>query len=358
MSLRRSCGIIGFKHAGKKTLHDILQKASSVDSGIQAPSSARSIAKVPVLDPRIDALSGFCKNAKRVPVNIDILRWNTHVDESDDFCPKLLEDLRTVNALIQVVGCYGDSSPIDKMDKMNGKIIESDLSLVQKRLMRMQNPKKDLKSDVDALERIGEWLGSGKSARLLPENDPLRSNIRISELQLLSMKPVVYVMNMNESAISNSESQELAEIESSFTEGLVERAPILTCCAKVEEEVSSLGASEKASFMQAYGIDSLCHVRLPNAAYQAMPLHTFFTTGDTMTHAWSITKGMSAVDASAQIHSKFKKSFISAKVLPWSAFITHNGIASAEAAMMLKSRDYVMQDGDVMIVNVDKTEKK
>ena len=359
MNRRRSCGLIGFQNAGKRTLQGVFQRASEAWDKSSLSTAAKTTAKLPVPDTRLEALSNFCKSTKKVPIEIEMRHWPSKITESADFCPKFLEEMRTVSTLLHVVRCYGSNapSPSDEIDKMNAKIIACDLDLVQKRLSRVSTGRKIEQNDVSALQRIAEWLDAGKSARLLPPTDELRKNIRISELQLLSLKPMVYVLNVDEKVLNQSQTPALNELNSSFDDELVERAGVFVCSAAVEEEIGSLAPSERASFMDTYGLTSTCHERLPSMVYKEMPVQTFFTTGDTMTHAWSIPKGSSAIDASAQIHSSFRKDFVSAKTLAWKDYVTHTSISEAESAMKKVGSEYIMKDGDVMVVTLDKRGK-
>ena len=359
MNRRRVCGLIGFQSVGKATLYDVLLQGSA-KSQVNAPEESQKMdVTLPVFDERLEALSKFCKNSQKHPVELEVHNFTSKNADTEDFCPQFLEDMRKVSLLVHVVRSFGSAppSPSDEIDRMNSKIIANDIELVRKRLARMSSSRKALEADVSALTKIADWLEGGKSARLLPDEDPLRSSLKVSELQLLSMKPMLYVLNIDESALGGKENPCLTELNASFAEGLVDPGPVLACCVKAEKEMTRFSAEERRSFMKEYGIVSPCQQTLSSAAYGALPLHTFFTTGDTMTHAWAVPRGCNAVDASACIHSSFAKRFRSARVLSWRDYISHASIQAADAAMVSHSKEYTLKDGDVLIVDLSKPPK-
>jgi ribosome-binding ATPase len=352
-------GIIGLPQVGKTSLFKILTKAKLETGGYQSPKDAHlGVARVP--DDRLDKLAALFNPKKTVHASVeysDVAAIGQEALKESGY----LANLRNVDALIHVLRAFDEPSiahvgPIDPLrDAKNVEfdLIVSDLGQVEKRLERLV---KDLKKQkTPELEREFELLQRAKPH--LEAEKPLREmemtpddKKRLRGFMFLSEKPMLYVLNINESttlgkdleaAVAKFKLQELASRPNSGATAI---------CGKVESELAEMSDDEAAEFLGSYGLTESGLTRLIRKSYELLGLMSFFTVGEDECRAWTVPQNSKAVDAAGAIHSDLAKHFIRAETIHWDTLLEAGSEANARShgTLRLEGKDYIVKDGDVM----------
>lgn len=269
---------------------------------------------------------------------------------------RFLANIRETDAIAHVVRCFEDEDvshvsatidPIDDIEVINTELILADLETVEKAITKVDKVAKSGEKEAVArknfLSTIYNHLNQGETARTLALSTLEQQELK--ELFLLTVKPVMYIANVDEQGISGSPYvpaiEQLAEREGSA---------VVVICNKLEAEIAELENSEKTEFLQDYGLDEPGLDRVINAGYQLLGLQTFFTIGEKEVRAWTIKSNASALTAAGTVHTDFAKGFIRAEVVAYEDFIACNGEQGAKDAgkWRLEGREYRVQDGDVI----------
>lgn len=248
----------------------------------------------------------------------------------------------------------GKVDPKSDIDVINLELVFADLDQIEKRLEKLKKGKaKDSQSKLkeeaerSALEKIQKALMDGRPARSVPLSDFEMDSIH--HLCLLTMKPVIYVANVAESDLAESNSnphvKEVLNLASDLQSGLV------TVSAQVESELTELPMEERTEYLKSLGVTESGLGNLIRATYNLLGLRTYFTSGEKETKAWTIFAGMTAPQAAGVIHSDFEKGFIRAETVAYDDFVAAGSLAAAREKGLLRSegKDYVVQEGDVML---------
>jgi GTP-binding protein YchF len=350
--------LIGYPSTGKSTLFQLMTSAKDAPRG--KGDTAIGISKVP--DARLDRLTAMFNPKKRVPATIEF----TDIVAPGRSGAATLVDVagyKNADALVHVVRAFRDPAvphpagsvdPARDAQAMEDELILADLGVVERRLERMD---KDLKKNRSAeLEREQDLLGRCKAA--LENGQPLRAMgltgddlRRLRGFQLLSAKPLLMVINLDEADAGAAISVEKAAAATGLTPFLSrEGTRAVPLCARIELEIASLEPADAEAFLKDMGLAESGLDRVIRASYDLLGYLSFFTVGDDECRAWSIRRGTVALDAAGEIHSDIQRGFIRAEVVGYEPFIASGSLAASrdKGELRLEGKDYLVKDGDII----------
>ncbi|HZQ90488.1 MAG TPA: redox-regulated ATPase YchF [Terriglobales bacterium] len=350
-------GIIGLPQVGKTSLFRMLTKAH-VAAHANPREAHVGVAKVP--DERLDKLAALYNPKKLVHAAVDYVDVAAIGQEALKETA-YLGNLRTVDALAHVLRAFddpavphvGEIDPRRDARNVDFDLMLSDLAQIEKRLERLEKDLKKMRSP--ELEKENELLHRAKAH--LEQERPLREmemtpedKKRVRGFMFLSEKPMLYVINVGESATLGADLEKAAR-----KYGLGEPAARANCaslavCAKVEAELAEMSDTDAAGFLASYGLQESGLVRLIRKSYELLGLISFFTVGEDECRAWTVERHTRAVNAAGVIHSDLEKHFIRAETIHWDKLLEAGSEAEARArgTLRLEGKDYVVKDGDVM----------
>jgi len=354
-------GIIGLPKVGKTSLFKMLTKASLDERKHANPREAHlGVAKVP--DERLDRLAALYNPRKLIHASVDYVDVAAVGQEALKETA-YLTNLRNVDALAHVVRTFEDPTiphvdgidPVRDIRNVDFDLMLSDLGQIEKRLERLD---KDLRrARAPELEREQALLQQCKTQ---VENErPLRELVlepedqrRLRSFMFLSQKPVLYVLNIGESADLGQAIEQAPEAQKLTAVAAQANVGVAVVCAKVEAELAAMSDDEAAEFLASYNLQESGLVRLIRKSYELLGLMSFFTVGEDECRAWTVARGSRAVEAAGAIHTDLEKHFIRAEVIRWDALLEAGSEAKARAkgTLRLEGKDYLVQDGDVMHV--------
>jgi GTP-binding protein YchF len=354
-------GIIGLPQVGKTSLFKILTKAKLEDRGYSNPREAHlGVAKVP--DERLDKLAIQAKTRKTVYASVeyaDLAAIGEEALKETNF----LTSLRNVDAIIHVLRAFDDDTiphvgPIDPLrDIQNVEIdlIVSDLGQIEKRLDRVARDLKkgkttELEAEQALLQRCKAQTESEKPLREMELTAAEKKMVR--GFMFLSQKPILYVLNINESTTLGADLDAaaakygLTEIASRPNSG------VTAICGKVEAELAEMDDAEAAEFLEGYGLTESGLRRLIRKSYELLGLISYFTVGEVECRAWTVPVNSRAQEAAGAIHSDLEKHFIRAETIHWDKLLEAGSEANARAlgTLRLEGKDYLVKDGDVLTI--------
>lgn len=345
-----SIGIVGLPNVGKSSLFTALTKKSGFAANYPFATIEPNVGLVPVPDKRLDGLAAIDHPAKIIPATVefvDIAGLVAGASQGEGLGNKFLANIRETDAICEVVRFFSDPNvehvskkvdPQSDVETIKTELILADIATIEKALPRLEKEGKRYKEkaiNFEAAQKVLEGLNEGK--RALQLNLPEEEQDAIRELCLLTMKPMLYIANVDEDKVN----AELPEIDGQ------QPVPI---SAKIEADLAELDAEEAAIFMEELGLDESGLSRLIREAYKLLGLQSYFTSGETETRAWTIPVGAKAPQAAGVIHSDFERGFIKAETASYEDYVALGGEKGCRDAGKLRQegKDYVVQDGDVM----------
>jgi len=356
------CGIVGLPNVGKSTLFNCLSNAKAQAANFPFCTIDPNVGTITVPDERLNKLAEFVKPQNILPTTVEIVDIAGLVkgaSKGEGLGNKFLANIRECNAILHVLRCFDDPNVVHVDGSVNPvrdkEIIDTELQLkdLESVDVKIKKFEKQAKtgSDKEAVKtyntllKVKATLESGKSARAA--NLEYNELPYVEDLHLVTIKPVMYVCNVDE-ASAKSGNKYVDQVREAVKD---ENAEILVITAQMESEIAALETyEEKQMFLQEMGLDEPGVNKLIKSAYKLLNLQTYFTAGVKEVRAWTITKGMKAPEAAGVIHTDFTKGFIKAEVIAYNDFITLGSESACRDAGKLRidRKEYVVADGDVM----------
>ncbi len=356
-----NCGIVGLPNVGKSTLFNALLSQQAAEAANYPFCTIEpNVGRVAIPDERLHKLAAIAKSATIIPNQlefVDIAGLVRGASKGEGLGNQFLSHIREVDAIIYVLRCFEDGDithvegsidPLRDADIIEMELMIADLESLEKREAGMQKKAKggdkEAVATLGLMEKILPFLREGKPARSYQAADREEQK-RIRALQLLTSKPVMYVLNVEESCAASGNALSAKAAAMAAAKGV----PSVVVSAKIEAEMAGLSEEEKAEFLADLGLKETGLNAITRAGSTLLGLLNFFTVGPKEARAWHVRDGACAPEAAGVIHTDFEKGFIRAETIAFADYVALGGEAGAKEAgkLRLEGKDYAVKDGDV-----------